>query len=135
MKSYEPIVEFCIKIVENGEVYMSGAPYMVPVKLMKEFYDLVMEAINSLLDVGFIDDDQTLLLMAYRKKKELFVYKQFDWFMPLKGYGAGHLRTKDNNDGYKAKLKDRLLYRYRINKRNRRYLKGIKDIFLKDYLD
>lgn len=126
----KPIFE----IIQNGEVYIQGNPYMVPVHLMKEFYDLIYEAMWSLLDVGFIDDDQTLLLMAYRKNKKIFNCKVYDWFMIFKECGASHMRVKRRMIN-KLSLKDKILYKYRVFKRNRKYLKGLKTIFLKDYLD
>jgi protein YibB len=127
----KPIFE----IIQNGEVYAQGCPYVVPVSLMKIFYDLIINAINSLLDVGFMDDDQTLLLMAYRSRKDIFIYDVNDWCLLLKKYGGAHLKIKEQTSNKKDNLKDKLLYRYRVNKRNRIYLNGLKKIFLKDYLD
>lgn len=121
-------------IVQNSEVYVQGSPFIVPVSKCFEFYDLIIKAMESLLDIGFMDDDQTLLLMAYRSKKELFNVSINDWLLFLKNYGAKHLHVRENSDS-SVSLKDRLLYKYRVWKRNNNYLKGIKKIFLKDYLD
>lgn len=121
-------------IVQNAEVYVQGALVVVPVTKCCEFYDLMIRAMNSLLDVGFMDDDQTLLLMAYRERSELFHVDINDWLLFLKKYGGKHLRVRDNKK-IAISLKDRLLYKYRVWKRNNNYLKGIKKIFLKDYLD
>ena len=122
------------QIIQSGEVYVCGAPYIVPTNLMSKFYDLIVESMNSLLDSGFIDDDQTLLLMAYRKEKDMFIYDVNNWNLLLKKYGGQHLKLKQV-EKKKEKLKDKLLYKYRINKRNSIYLKGIKNYFLKKYLD
>lgn len=122
------------KIVQSGEVYVSGAPYIVPVSLMDEFYSLILESLNSLLDVGLLDDDQTYLLMSYRKRKDLFHYDVLGWNMLIHKYGGKCLKIKDLSKD-KMKFKDKLLYKYRVRKRNKRYLKSVKKIFLKDYLD
>lgn len=121
-------------IIQSGEVYATGSPYIVPVSKMPEFYNLIIRAINSLLDVGFMDDDQILLLMAYRSNKEIFNYEVNDWLLSFKKYGASHMRVKENIPK-PLSIKDKLLYKYRVNKRNNTYLKRIKKIFLKDYLD
>lgn len=123
-------------MIQSGEVFIQGSPYMMPVKLVEEFYNLMLEAMNSLLNVGFIDDDQTVLCMAYLKKKEIFNYYKCDWMMNIKKYGGSHLKVKKQETiKKKNNLFDKLLYKYRVNKRNRLYLKELKTIFLKDYLD
>lgn len=126
----KPIFE----IIQNGEVYIQGTPYMVPVHLMKTFYNLIYDAMWVLLDVGFIDDDQTLLLMAYRKNKDIFKCDVYDWFMIFKECGANHMVMCDKKPN-KLSFKDRVLYKYRVSRRNKAYLKDLKTIFLKDYLD
>lgn len=122
------------KIVQNGEVYASGTPYFVSTNLIEKFYKLMYDATISMLDMGLMDDDQTILLMAYRKNKEIFIYEQNDWFLSLKRYGCEHMKLTEK-PVVKKSFKDKLLTKYRINKRNKIYLKGIKRSFLKDYLD
>jgi len=73
------------------------------------------------------------MLMVYRKKPEIFDVKISDWFMPLKEYGAPHLSIKEKNNN--ISLKDKLLYKYRVHKRNKMHFKRLKNIFSKDYLD
>lgn len=121
-------------MIQSGEVFIQGATYIMPVKFVSDYYDMMLNAINSLLDVGFIDDDQTILYMAYLKNKEMFNYYECDWMMLIKKYGGKHLKLSDMKKG-KEKLSGKLLYKYRVNKRNRLYLKGLKTIFLKSYLD
>lgn len=71
-----------------------GCFYVLPCELAGELWKLTRDAMTTLLDVGLIDDDQLLLLMAYRKRPELFEVEKSDWFLPLKEHGATHLRTK-----------------------------------------
>lgn len=123
-------------MIQSGEVFIQGTPYMMPVKLVSEYYNLMLEAMNSLLDIGFIDDDQTVLYMAYCKKKELFNIYKCDWMMHIKKYGGKHLKVVPKESANKAgNLFSNFLYKYRVHKRNSIYLKDIKSIFLKDYLD
>lgn len=122
------------RIIESYEVYMMGAPFIVPDFLASKFWELIKASMNSLLDCGFMDDDQTLMLMAYRKEPSIFDVRQSTWFMPLKECGGSHLKIKISNNA-KHSLKDKLLYKYRVNKRNKNHFKRLKKIFYKDYLD
>ena len=123
------------QIVQSGEVFVQGTPFIVPINHIDEFYTLMLDSMNSLLDVGFMDDDQTVMLMAYRKNKKIFKYDESsEWFSLIKNYGASHLKTMSTKSK-KQNIYDKILYRYRVHKRNYKYLKGIKKIFMKDYLD
>ena len=121
------------RIVESYEVYIMGAPFILPDKLANKFWTLINDSLNSLLDCGFMDDDQTLMLMASRKEPDLFNIIKSDWFMPLKQCGGEHLTMKKKES--KVKFTDRVLYKYRVFKRNRNHFKRLKKIFYKDYLD
>lgn len=74
-----------------------GAPVVCPKELVDKFYQLIRSSMISLLSLDCIDDDQQLLLMAYKKESKLFLIQSSDWFMPLKEYlGGEHLSTKDS---------------------------------------
>ena len=122
----EPI----FKKIQSLDPIIMGAPFIVPSKYANELWELEKECMGSLLDVGFTDDDQLIMLMATRKKPEMFDIKISGWFMPLKDFGGSHLKYKEL-----PKPKKNLLYKYRVIKRNRNYLKRFKSEFLKDYLD
>lgn len=123
-------------LIQSGEVYIQGAHYVMPKKMVGKFYETFINETWAALDMGFMDDDQTFLLMVYRKMKDDFEYEIDDWMMFLKNNGASHLKLSikknSSNDG---NIFDKLLYRYRVGKRNKIYLKELKKIFLKDYLD
>ena len=110
-----------------------GAPFIVPAHLAVEHWNLIKTSLVELIDCGFMDDDQILMIMSYRKNPSIFDLKMSDWFMPLKEYGGNHLTIIYENS--KISFKDRILNKYRIHKRNKNYLKRFKKIFLKDYLD
>ena len=123
------------QIVQSGEVFIQGTPFVVPITHIDEFYNLMLDSTNSLLDVGFMDDDQTVMLMAYRKNKEIFKYVESnEWFLLIKKYGGNHIKTI-STESKKQNIFEKIIYKYRVYKRNYKYLKGIKKIFLKDYLD
>ncbi len=90
--SNEPIFE----LIRNMEVDIMGAPIILPDRLCIVLWELLKKAMNSLIDIGFIDDDQIILLMAYREQKEIFELHKSYWFLPLKENGAEHLTVKEN---------------------------------------
>lgn len=118
------------QVIQSYDVYIMGFLMCVPSELASTLWNDVKKAMNSLLDVGFIDDDQTLLLMAARNNKDKYNIIASDWFMPLKEHGGEHLTVK--NEKKKIALKDKLLHGYRVNKRNRNCVKNLKQIFLKN---
>ncbi|MBR2402293.1 MAG: hypothetical protein IKB01_05975 [Lachnospiraceae bacterium] len=73
---------------------MMGAPIVLPKDLCDEFWALVKRAMESLLWIDCIDDDQQLVLMAIKQRPELFEVHYSDWFLPLKEYGGEHLTVK-----------------------------------------
>ena len=123
----EPI----FKKVQSLDPIIMGAPFIVFDHYADKLWNLEKECMNELLDIGFTDDDQLVNLMMVRKQPLMFDVKLSDWFMPLKEYGGNHLTTKNTNRVYKKNL----LYKYRVIKRNYRYIKRFKKLFLKDYLD
>ena len=74
---------------------LMGMTVIIPVKLAEEFYICVKNAMQSICDVGFIDDDQLLLLMASRKMppEKLQVIQSY-WFHPIKDFGGDHFVLK-----------------------------------------
>lgn len=71
-----------------------GSPYIIPSNLCAEFWELTRGAMNDLLSVDLYDDDQLLLLMASRKRPDLFILEESDWFLPIKTYGNPAMRTR-----------------------------------------
>lgn len=121
-------------MVQSFDVYIMGAPFIVPSKLASEHYKLIRNSLESLLDVGFMDDDQVLMIMSYRKNPKLFNIVKSDWFLPIKEYGGKHLTCKDKTEK-RLNVIEKLLNKLRVVKRNYMYLKRFKNKFLKDHLD
>ncbi|MEA5007118.1 WlaTC/HtrL family glycosyltransferase [Clostridium tyrobutyricum] len=72
-----------------------GCLLICPSEYCQDLWILVRDAMNGLLMLDCIDDDQQLLLMAYKKRPNLFKVHISDWFMPLKEYGGEHLTIKN----------------------------------------
>ena len=77
--------------------HIAGCPIVAPSNRAKELYYECIEMMRGLVLLGCIDDDQQLLLMAYRDNPELFCVKEADWFLPLKKYlGGQHLSVAED---------------------------------------
>lgn len=105
-----------------------GCLLILPDFLCEGFWNLIKDSMKSLLRLGFIDDDQLLLLMAYREKESIFEIHVSNWFMPLKENGAPHLTTREKEIKKKksivTRVKNRILRKRKLNT----YLKQIKEI-------
>lgn len=71
-----------------------GPIIIAPAHRCEELWDLVYKAMEALIMLDCIDDDQQLLLMAVRQNPTLFIIKQSNWFLPLKECGGEHLTVK-----------------------------------------
>ena len=94
------------EVVRTMEIYISGEIIIAPKNLAEDFCALVRRAELSLGDVGLSDDDQTILLMAYRTRPELFeLHQMLGWcdqmklvadkpFVTRKGANVPHKEAK-----------------------------------------
>lgn len=76
----KPIFE----IVKTGEVFIQGCHIVAPAHKWAYLKQLVSNSLTTLLNVGLIDDDQTLLLMSYRTNPSEFILNPVDkenWFV------------------------------------------------------
>ena len=71
-----------------------GVFHIIPTKLAEPFWREMRKALESLLALGCIDDDQMLLFMASRQNPSLFEIHESDWFLALKECGAPHLTLR-----------------------------------------
>lgn len=60
------------EVVRSMKVYMRGNLIMAPDSLWPWFWKNSVESILSLAECGMADDDQTIELMAYRRRPDLF---------------------------------------------------------------
>ncbi|SNU93698.1 protein YibB [Megamonas hypermegale] len=82
-------------IVRSMDVYIRGNIIVAPDYLWQNFLYLAKKSMNSLLDCGLCDDDQTICLMAYRSQKDIFfIHDVENWYDGLKCFGGNHLTVK-----------------------------------------
>lgn len=83
------------EVVRSMKAYFTGSLTVAPAELWKTLAFLYREAALSLATCDMADDDQTLELMAYRQKPEIFdVHPAGNFFTQLKDFGGSHLSTK-----------------------------------------
>ena len=68
------------EIVRNMNTYIQGCMIVAPDKLWIELWNLVRKNMVALNKVGLMDDDQTILLMAYRENSKIFEFENGQWF-------------------------------------------------------
>ena len=84
------------------EIFM-GAPLVAAADLCNRLWELMRQAMQSLVMVGAIDDDQQLLLMAYHYEPQIFeIHLSEGWFLPLKECGAAHLTAVERKPAQPA---------------------------------
>lgn len=80
------------EIIRNMNVYIRGNLVIANDALWPMLWTLCRQAMVHLTACGFADDDQTLLLMAYRERPDLFVlHASPSWGGALKQVGGAHL--------------------------------------------
>lgn len=82
------------EIVRSMKTYITGAIIIAPADLWGNLLSLFRQAAISLTSCGLMDDDQTLMMMAYREQPELFeIHPTETFFSPIKEFGASHLSS------------------------------------------
>ncbi len=92
----EPDDRPIFEIVRTGDVYFQGCHIVGPADCWFRFSQLIDEAMASLLACGLVDDDQTALLMAYRRAPELFrihAVDPADWFVIFRKFRKPDVET------------------------------------------
>ena len=80
---------FIQDIISNNDVYISGGCIVAGTSLWPSMEALVHHSVKELLKNNLIDDDQTLLLMSYLFKPELFELHPVstnDWFFAFRQF-------------------------------------------------
>jgi protein YibB len=74
-------------VVRSGAVYFMACHILSPTARWAEYLPLIEDAFRALLDCGLPDDEQTAMLMAYRRMPSLFcthAVDPSDWFVIFK---------------------------------------------------
>ena len=80
---------FIVDVIANNDVHMTGPCIVAGREMWPILESLVYHSTTELLKNNLIDDDQTLLLMSYLSKPELFELHKVsenDWFVAFKEY-------------------------------------------------
>ena len=119
------------EIVQKMNTYVQGCSIVGPAKLWPEFAKLVRESMIEMNNVGFADDDQVFMLMAYRKKPDLFKLNICPWFsiFSVTSEQSFHIRPHIETKGMKARLRV-ILNRIKERQVLHEYLKQQKQILL-----
>ena len=72
-----------------------GHTVAMPAKLTATFWQYMKDAMDSLLSIDCIDDDQLLILMVYKKYPELFQIRICNWFEDLSLCSDQYFETTD----------------------------------------
>ncbi len=76
-------------IFRTGEVLIQGSHIIGPADALVTLGNIIHIQMNKLLNIGLIDDDQTLLLMSYRHNKNDFIINEnssSDWFNIIRSH-------------------------------------------------
>lgn len=74
---------------------VQGSMYGLPCELAPVFWSLIRKAMESLLMLDCVDDDQLLVLMAYKARPELFEVHVNNWNLGMKLCGADHMKASE----------------------------------------
>lgn len=109
------------EIVRSMKTYIAGGVIIAQDELWKVLAALFRESLFNLASCGMVDDDQTLLIMAYRVRSEIFeIHPIEDFFCPFKDFGGSHLTSVRLR---KSKKTRKIAKRFLLD---REYLQAIK---------
>ncbi len=80
------------RVVRSGTVYFQGCHILAPTREWSWFSTEISAALTALLDADLVDDDQTLMLMAWRKSPERFRIhpnRSDNWRTMLRNFRVG----------------------------------------------
>lgn len=97
------------KIVQDMDTYIRGGITVAPRHLWKILWHDTEHAIRTLAECGLADDDQTLMIMAYRRHPELFkTHMTSYWGEPLYAYGGEKLRLRTSKSSKQNSIRNQL---------------------------
>jgi len=92
------------EIVLSMDTYTMGGFLVAPASLWPRFWELLKYSMIALNDCGLADDDQNIILMAYRKDPGIFQLNPSYWSVQLKQFGGDHLQWAPGFIEYKESL-------------------------------
>lgn len=85
----------CVTTLQYLPDCVMGCMYGLSREMVPTFWKVVREAMEALLMIECVDDDQELVLMAYKKYPEYFTVHVTGWQMALKECGGDHMKVRE----------------------------------------
>lgn len=85
------------EIIRDMSTFIQGGIIVAPDCLWSELWKLVRKNMLILNKIGYMDDDQTILLMSWIDRPELFDVHYCDWHLQLKLFGNDKMTLTANN--------------------------------------
>lgn len=95
-------------IINTMDTYIMGCIFVVPAVYAARLYEDIKTCLLSLMRLGYMDDDQILLLMVLRMHPEYVTHLPSKWFLPIKQYGNSEMRTTEINSRNKSYIRNAL---------------------------
>lgn len=92
-------------IIKSMDTYLMGPIIFGKAHLWENFYQLMRKSMMALNVSGLVDDDQVIMLMAYRSNPELFEMNPSIWFKPLETYSGHTIHFKVGGSENKSKVR------------------------------
>lgn len=92
---HDPDLVIGMQSLQFQDDCVMGCMYGLSRELVPIFWHLVEDAMNALLMLDCMDDDQQLVLMAYKARPEIFEVHVTDWQMIMKEMGATHMKVRE----------------------------------------
>lgn len=83
-----------------------GCLFTCPIEKAKILWDIMQTCYHNLADIGLMDDDQVLLLLAYRLNIDKFTLHKSSWFLPIKEFGNKNLQLIEHKQTFFSKFKN-----------------------------
>ena len=90
-------------VIKHAMIYFMGCHIVGPTSAWHEYNRLWQDSFNAMLECGFTDDDQTTMLMAWRKNPEMFTLRPGrdagpgSWYFVLREYNENHVNPVQQN--------------------------------------
>lgn len=130
LKEIDTTIPIFLHVIKLDDSIM-GSPVILNSNKCEVLWHLVKTQMESLIRVGFIDDDQLLLLMSFYDSPELFEIHLSDWFMPLKENGGEHLSIRNKEIVKKKTILARIKGKILRMKKEREYIIRISTLINK----
>lgn len=85
-------------IIFSMDTYIVGGMVVAPDFLWEKYWNLLHKSALELAACGLADDEQNVILMAYKKEPNLFKTYRTEWSMQLYQFGGGHLILANNRN-------------------------------------